>query len=312
MDQRSEPLAKTRDRGIRMTRLREVIHHLDTLSEIREIMNAMKNLAIIESRKLGKLLESQREIVNDIDTIATDFTDYHPFELEVDKRYDLYIIIGAERGFSGSFNHQLQTHYRALLQQSPDSIALTIAIGRKFATTFAAFAATSPPPVLLDGASAQEEISHVLNQLVSQVEAIQNKYGTLRCTVLRHDQLTREIVTQVLLPPFQKQQAQHTPAPSPPHLYLSPPEFVSDLIQQYLFANLYNALSASLLAENEFRVTHLDGAIRHLDERSVELGRLRRSLRQEEIIEEIEVILLNANQGDLDSESGEPEPPSDT
>ena len=291
-----------------MTRLHEVIHHLDTLSDIREIMNAMKNLAIIESRKLEKVLESQRVIVNDIDTIATDFTDYHPFDVQLDPQHQLYILIGAERGFSGSFNHQLQQHYRDLLRQSPGSVALTIAIGRKFATTFDS---VSPQTILLDGASAQEEISHVLNQLVAQVETIQHQYGTLPCTVVRHDQLTHGIVTQPLLPPFQQTQAGHTPLPFPPLMYLSPDQFVSELIEQYLFAHLYSALSASLLAENEYRVAHLQGAIRHLDERSVELGRLRRSLRQEEIIEEIEVILLNAEQGDLDAESGEPETSTD-
>lgn len=289
-----------------MTRLREVIHHLDTLADIREIMNAMKNLATIESRKLDKVLESQRVIVEDIDRIAADFTDHHPFEVQVDEHYHLYILIGAERGFSGSFNHQLQQHYRNLLQASADRVALTIAIGRKFATTFDS---PSPQTVLLDGASAQEEISHVLNELVTQIETIQSRYGTLPCTVVRHDQLSRGIVNQTLLPPFQTKPVKHMPAPFPPLLYLSPPRFLSDLIQQYLFARLYSALSASLLAENEYRVAHLQGAIRHLDERSVELGRLRRSLRQEEIIEEIEVILLNANEGELDAEGGEPEEP---
>jgi F-type H+-transporting ATPase subunit gamma len=287
-----------------VTRLREVIHHLDTLGEIREIMNAMKNLAIIESRKLDKVLESQRVIVNDIDTMAADFTDYYPFDLTFNTEQHLYILIGAERGFSGSFNHQLQQHYRALLQQSPETKAVTVAIGRKFATTFTS---ASPTPVLLDGASAQEEISHVLNQLVSQIETIQHQYGAIRCTVLRHDQLNRDILAQPLLPPFQQTPTDHIVAPFPPQLYLSPPQFLSDLIQQYLYAHLYSALSASLLVENEFRVAHLEGAIRHLDERSVELGRLRRSLRQEEIIEEIEVILLNAGAGDLDSDSNEPE-----
>jgi F-type H+-transporting ATPase subunit gamma len=281
-----------------MTRLREVIHHLDTLADIREIMNAMKNLAIIESRKLDKVLDSQHVIVDDIDTIATDYTDFHPFQLPLDERYHLYILIGAERGFSGSFNHQLQQHYRGLLQQAPDTQALTIAIGRKFATTFTS--ATSAP-VLLDGASAQEEISHVLNELVTQIEIIQSRYGTIACTVVRHDQRAHDILVQPLLPPFQNHKAEHTPAPFPPQLYLLPQQFLSDLIQQYLFAQLYSALSASLLAENEFRVAHLEGAIRHLDERSVELGRLRRSLRQEEIIEEIEVILLNAGQSELDT-----------
>ena len=283
-----------------MTRLREVTQHLTTLGEIREIMNAMKNLATIESRKLDRVLESQRVIVDDIDNMAADFTDHFPFDLTFSKDRHLYILIGAERGFSGSFNHQLQQHYRDLLQQTPDTIAITIAVGRKFATTFES---ASQPTVLLDGASAQEELSHVLNQLVSQIELIQNQYGAIRCTVLRHDQLKRDILAQPLLPPFQQTPTAHSPASYPPQLTLSPPQFLSDLIQQYLYAHLYSALSASLLAENEYRVAHLEGAIRHLDERSVELGRLRRSLRQEEIIEEIEVILLNTEQSDLDIQS---------
>jgi len=291
-----------------MTRLREVIHHLGTLADIREIMNAMKNLAIIESRKLGKVLTSQREIVRDIDGIAADFIDHFPFEFPVNANAHLYILIGADRGFSGNFNHLLQQRYRSLLQDSSETTALTIAIGRKFATTFNSAA---PELIFLDGASASEEISNVLNQLVSQIEILQDRHGALGCTVLRHDQLTRNILIQTLLPPFKDKPEDYHAYAFPPLLYLEPGQILSDLIQQYLFAHLYSALSASLLAENEFRVAHLDGAIRHLDERSLELGRQRRSLRQEEIIEEIEVILLNAGQGDLVSGGSEPDDEQD-
>ena len=292
-----------------MTRLREVIRHLDTLGEIREIMNAMKNLALIESRRLDKLIESQSRMLVEIDSIAADFTYHHPINLHTDNHYHLYILIGAERGFCGSFNHQLMQRYRALLAQAPDTMPITIAIGRKFTT---AFDADKQIHITLDGASVNEEISHVLNELVNQIDAIQNQYGTLACSVLLHDHLTRDVIVQQLLPPFQTPPAGYTPSPMPPQLYLSPAQFLSDLIQQYLFANLFTALSNSLLAENQFRVTHLDGAIRHLDERSVELGRQRRSLRQEEIIEEIEVILLNVGQGDRDSDISTLETASDT
>lgn len=48
----------------------------------------------------------------------------------------------------------------------------------------------------------------------------------------------------------------------------------------------------SLLAENQYRVQHLEGAVRRLDERLEELATRARSLRQEEINEEIEMILL--------------------
>lgn len=289
-----------------MTRLREVIHHQETLVDIREIMNAMKNLAIIESRKLDKVLASQRVIVNDLDTLATDFTDHHPFAFPVNEQYHLYILIGAERGFSGSFNHQLQQCYHALLQKATESSPLVIAIGRKFATTFSD-SDPSPRPIFLDGASAQEEISHVLNELVMQIELMQDQYGALACSVVRHEQLTHDIQVQPLLPPFQSRPPNHQPEGYPPLLYLDPDQFLSDLIEQYLFAHLFSTLNASLLAENEFRVAHLEGAIRHLDERCVELARQRRSLRQEEIIEEIEVILLNAGRGDLVSGKTEDE-----
>ncbi|MEJ2360793.1 MAG: F0F1 ATP synthase subunit gamma [Gammaproteobacteria bacterium] len=292
-----------------MTRLREVIHHQETLADIREIMNAMKNLAIIESRKLDKVLASQRVIVKDLDTLAADFTDHHPFTFPVNEQYHLYILIGAERGFSGSFTHQLQQRYRGLVQDATGTSPLVIAIGRKFATTFSDSDA-SPSPVFLDGASAQEEISHILIQLVTEIESMQEQYGALACTVVRHEQLTHDIRVQPLLPPFQARPPNHQPEGFAPLLYLEPAQFLSDLIEQYLFAHLFSALNASLLAENEFRVAHLEGAIRHLDERCVELARQRRSLRQEEIIEEIEVILLNAGQGDL--VSGKTEDEQDT
>jgi F-type H+-transporting ATPase subunit gamma len=53
-------------------------------------------------------------------------------------------------------------------------------------------------------------------------------------------------------------------------------------------------LYKSLMMENQFRVTHLEGAVRHLDDESAELKRQCNGLRQEEIIEEIEEIMLSA------------------
>ena len=47
------------------------------------------------------------------------------------------------------------------------------------------------------------------------------------------------------------------------------------------------------MAENHRRMTLLEGAVRRLDDESTELARRYNMLRQEEIIEEIEVILLS-------------------
>jgi len=49
------------------------------------------------------------------------------------------------------------------------------------------------------------------------------------------------------------------------------------------------------MSENHQRVDHLEGAVKHLQEESTRLIRTGNVLRQEEITEEIEVILLNAD-----------------
>jgi len=58
--------------------------------------------------------------------------------------------------------------------------------------------------------------------------------------------------------------------------------------------NGYEIFYTSLLAENHQRVQHLEGAVKHLDDESAKLRRQINARRQEEIIEEIEVILLSA------------------
>jgi F-type H+-transporting ATPase subunit gamma len=59
-------------------------------------------------------------------------------------------------------------------------------------------------------------------------------------------------------------------------------------------------LYTSLMMENHQRVAHLEGAVKHLGGESAELASKCNGLRQEEIIEEIEVILLSAASLDED------------
>ena len=78
----------------------------------------------------------------------------------------------------------------------------------------------------------------------------------------------------------------------PPLLNLTPEELYPQLLEQYLFSVLYRAFYLSFLEENRERLRHMEAA---LDTLETHLNRLKRegnALRQEEITEEIEVILL--------------------
>ncbi len=57
---------------------------------------------------------------------------------------------------------------------------------------------------------------------------------------------------------------------------------------------LQELLYRSLMAENQRRMQHMDSAIRLIDRTAKDLWRRRNILRQEEITEEIEVIMLSA------------------
>ncbi|HEU5407471.1 MAG TPA: F0F1 ATP synthase subunit gamma, partial [Nitrospira sp.] len=62
----------------------------------------------------------------------------------------------------------------------------------------------------------------------------------------------------------------------------------------HLFSLLHEVFYSSLMAENLHRFQHMDQAIHRLEKDRGELVRKRNSLRQEEITEEIEVIMLSA------------------
>ena len=68
----------------------------------------------------------------------------------------------------------------------------------------------------------------------------------------------------------------------------------STLTDHHLLAALHQMLYTLLMVENRRRVTHLEGAVQHMDEQSSDLAQQCNRLRQEEIIEEIEVILLSS------------------
>lgn len=274
-----------------MTRRRNLERHRHSLAEIRDIMNSMKILAYIETRKLARFLDAQHAVVRSIEEVAADFLSFHPETLPVVKEaMPVYLMIGAERGFCGDFNHALLRHLDAALQAHPSGSPMLIAVGRKLYTLLEGDARAA---ALMDGASVVEEVTSLLNQVVSELTTLQDKHGVLTVFCLYHGG-EDDIVMQKLLPPFQRLLHMPPRFPHPPVLNQSPRKFLVELTEHYLFAALHEMLYTSLMVENHHRVAHLEGAVKHLDDESAELARQYNALRQEEIIEEIEVILLSA------------------
>ena len=71
-----------------MTARRKLRDHMRQLSEIRDIMDAMKNLAFLETHKLGNLLENQQVLIGDLERIAGEFLKFFPYPALSEKQTD--------------------------------------------------------------------------------------------------------------------------------------------------------------------------------------------------------------------------------
>jgi F-type H+-transporting ATPase subunit gamma len=272
---------------------RQIELHRRSLGEIRDIMNAMKNLAYMETRKLDRFLTAQHAVLDGIEAVVSDFVTSFPEALPATQPgKDIYLLIGSERGFCGDFNEALLRHLQLVERDSAATDApVLVATGHKLHAPL-----EDDPRVvaLLDGASVVEEVKPVLASLVDTLVTLQAQYSALQLYALYHADDEGQALTRKLLPPFQEPPHSTTGFSQPPLLNLPAPDFLVQLSDHYLFAALNEILYTSLRAENQRRVRHLDSAVDHLDERSAELARQSNARRQEEIIEEIEVILLSA------------------
>jgi len=274
-----------------MTRRRNLERHRQSMAEIRDIMNSMKTLAYMETRKLARFLDAQHAVVQGMEDVAADLLGFYPATLpEMKETTPVYLLIGTERGFCGDFNHALVEYLETDLQDHPPGSPMLIAVGRKLYTLLEGDARVVAS---IDGASVAEEATALLNRVVSGLTTLQDKHGVLTVFCIYHGG-DSDIVTQKLLPPFQGLAGMPPRYPHPPILNLAPAAFLAELTDQYLFAALHGILYTSLMVENHHRLAHLEGAVKHLEDASAELARQYNALRQEEIIEEIEVILLSA------------------
>ncbi|MDP2903337.1 MAG: F0F1 ATP synthase subunit gamma [Methylovulum sp.] len=265
--------------------------HIVKLQEIRSILTAMKNLALIEAHKLARFQPLQSQTVAAIELAASDFLNFYPQLATADRlAQSVCIMVGTERGFCGDFNEKIinadkgQAHSRV------------IAIGTRLANKLAG--SVFEPVTTLTGANVAEEVPNIVNCLIDGITPVANHLNNhhleIGLTAVYHDSAPLQISHRQLLPLCPQQNEANINHHFPPLLYLKPEAFFSDLLGHYLFAALHEILYVSLAAENHRRLQHLEGAINHLDDGIINLHRKSQTYRQEEITEEIEVILLNA------------------
>lgn len=261
--------------------------HIAQLKDIRNILNAMKNLAFIEIHKLSQRQIFQQQAAEHINSALLDFLRFNP-ELNQHpvSTVEVLLILGSERGFCGDFNDRLLEE----AERMPHDAA--IGVGNRLISRLPS--ARLKIVDTLAGANVSEEIPARINQLAGLVESLKKTYASFTLTALYHEDETSGLRKLKLWPI--EAPAEPLPRNNIPPLFQVPPEpLFLQLAGQYWFIRFHQLLQNSLLAENLKRLHHLEGAVQHLDTETARLHRKAQIYRQEEITEEIEVILLNSD-----------------
>lgn len=275
-----------------MSKRRDIEEHVRTLGEIEGIMGAMKNLALMESHKLSRVLATQHQVVSDIEAAGRDFLAFHPALAPDFSGKELYVVIGAERGFCGDFSDRLLSALNRHLRTTNDRDPPLIIVGRKLlerAERVHRIAA------VVEGPTVTEEVPPILTRVIDQLRqtAAQLASGERALvTAVYHDAVTESVVVRPLRPFPSPPQATGRES-FPPVLTLPPAVFFSQLVDLYLFSLLHAIFYSALMAESRARLEHLESALQRLERDQTDLMRKRNMLRQEEITEEIEVLMLS-------------------
>jgi len=273
-----------------MNRRRDVLERLGTLKEIGSIMNTLKNISYMETRKIMRLLSSQQQVVGNIEAAAEDFLHFYPtFHKTETQEVNVYFLIGSERGFCGDFNRSLLREFERIVPDERRQQAQIIVIGHKLCVEVGGHYKDA---IHLAGPGIGDEVHGRLAHVIDELRNLHARRGSYSLTLLHHED-GHGVKAISLLPPFKRMpEEKKSSFVFPPRLMLSPSDFFAEIVRHYVFATLHVAFFTSLMAEHLQRVKHLEGATRRLEEQSAELAQKRNMLRQEEITEEIEEIML--------------------
>lgn len=277
-----------------MSKRGQIQKHLATLKDIGGIMGAMRNISLMETHKLARFLTHQHRVLASIEAAATDFLAHHP---EIGYRSEsatpgIVVAIGSQRGFCGDFNESLAQALRDHWRQTAGSPSDVLVVGRRLA---AKLGREPRITATFDGPSVAEEVQPVLQRLMDALGELRprvGEHGLLTLSVYAHREGESQVGACSLLPvPNPVQVASHFAYP--PQLNLAAPKFFAELARHYLWAQMHDMFFGSLMAENRRRLQHMEGAMQRMEENADELQRKYNLLRQEEITEEIEVIMLS-------------------
>lgn len=265
-----------------MSRRQDIEAKLALFDELSGILGAMRSFALAELKRIGRREAAQQQVMDTLALALRDLAAFLPAaavsRLAANtKPNDIWVLLGSTRGFCGSVNEDVIRVWRE--QAQPGSPA--ILVGERLHSLLGGM-----DWVCVAGAESGLDASAAIDRILDAVAGLRlgdpATFGLVVC--VRDEHAAR---CQRLWPLLS-----NVPEGSGyPPLTLEPPAAVAaGVAEHYLYHSLLALLLCAIRVENRMRLMQMEHALRHLDEGYEDLQRRRNRLRQERIVQEIELM----------------------
>ena len=255
-----------------MTRRREIEAQLTLYGDLTGIIGAMRSFALVELRRVGQCETAQHKAMEET------LQDIAPALLSAPKaKSDIWLLFGSVRGFCGSLNEDMLRAW-----QENGSITPVIAVGERLA----ALLPEDGTVVAVQGAVGTLDASATIDRILTAIGQVRDKGNSeLGLVAALRDESGVTVQRLLPLPALPENTGQPLPL-----THEAAMDVARGVAGHYLFHTLLALLLRAIRVENHMRLMQMENALSHLERGGEELRRTRNRLRQEEIVEEIELI----------------------
>ena len=270
-------------------RLSDVVGRIRSVQQLSSVIGAMRGIAGARAREARAHVEGVRAYAATVGAAigqALSLVDDAPATTRAGPGGHLVIAVCAEQGFAGAFNRRVLDVAERTLRANGDHARELLLLGARgmLAADERGLAVSWSRPMIAHVA----EVGALADRVTEQLYARLGSGRATRVNVVHATPSAGEIeVVDRALAPFDFARFPRTRTARSPIITLPPRVLLGELAQEYVFAELCEALTLSLAAENEARMRAMTAAKSNVAKMLDELVARSRLLRQEEITNEI-------------------------
>ena len=272
-----------------MPELRELQRKLESITALREIVHAMRNLAAVYVRRAETSLDATRPYGSVVATALSVVMDrMHLQTAAADPGPPVALVLASDQGLCGTYNERVVRRTLQFREEYPETTFMAIgqrgcdALGQHGIEPALAVRA----PTSLEGITAQ--ILDLADQVFTAFSATGRDRLFLIYNVYESMGRFSDTVRQVLPPDRQSLESDDSPEFGYDPILTALPELLLDrLMEEHFFISLFCALLESHASENGARLLSMTAASTNIDKRIAELTKEYQGARQEVVTSEL-------------------------